>query len=126
MEVYRADGKVPEVVCTEIYAPPFEGYAETTVDDNLLCNTDVETLRVYQPYPNPATGELNLSFILESESDVTITLINGIGEQVYKNSMSNKSGYQKHIINVGNFTPGVYYLQVVAGDEVRSFKVEVM
>jgi hypothetical protein len=126
MEVYRADGKVPEVVCTEIYAPPFEGYAETTVDDNVLCSTDVETLRVYQPYPNPATGELNLSFILESESDVTITLINGIGEQVYKYSMSNKTGYQKHIINVSNFTPGVYYLQVVAGDEVRSFKVEVM
>jgi PKD repeat protein len=126
MEVYRADGKVPEVVCTEIYAPPFEGYAENTLDDNLLCSTDVETLRVYQPYPNPATGELNVSFILESESDVTITLINGIGEQVYKNSMSNKTGYQKHIINVGNFTPGVYYLQITAGDEVRSFKVEVL
>lgn len=126
MEVYRADGKVPEVVCTEIYAPPFEGYAETTLDDNVLCSTDVETLRVYQPYPNPATGELNVSFILESESDVTITLINGIGEQVYKNSMSNKTGYQKHIINVGNFTPGVYYLQITAGDEVRSFKVEVL
>jgi PKD repeat protein len=125
LEVWIADGKIPEVLCVEAIAPPFEGYSDSDLTNNTICNTDVENLKVLQPYPNPATDQITCEFILSETIDVEITLINGIGEQVYKNILKDKTGYTKLNISVKDFVPGVYFLQVLAGSEKASYKVEV-
>jgi hypothetical protein len=68
---------------------------------------------------------LTCEFILSELGDVEITLINSLGELVYKNELQDKNGYNKLNINVKDFVQGVYFLQVRAGGEKQSFKVEV-
>jgi hypothetical protein len=125
MEVWIADAKVPAVVCAEAIAPAYEGHTDNDLSNNTICNTDVESLRVFQPYPNPVSDNLTCEFILSELGDVEITLINSLGELVYKNELQDKNGYNKLNINVKDFVQGVYFLQVRAGGEKQSFKVEV-
>ncbi len=122
---YLADGQHPDVVCVEAVDPTYGIYTDMNLENNSVCNTNVENLMVFQPYPNPVNDQLVCEFITANPEDVALTLVNGLGKVVYKTAYSNHSGYQKQTIDVSEFSQGVYYLQVRAGEEKESFKVEV-
>ncbi len=125
LEAYIPGGNLPDVVCVEAVAPAYEGNTDSDLSNNIVCNTDVENLKVMQPYPNPATEQLTCEFIVAQNQDITITLVNNIGEVVYKNILSDKEGYTKLTINVKDFVQGVYFMQVTDGTEKQSYKIEI-
>ncbi|MDD2635728.1 MAG: T9SS type A sorting domain-containing protein, partial [Bacteroidales bacterium] len=122
---YLANGKLPELVCVEAPDPTYGTYTDVDLSNNVICNTNVKNLVVFQPYPNPASDNFICEFISAKTENIQLSLINGIGEVVYKQEYSNHIGYQRHIIDVSTMSVGIYYMQIQAGDEKTSFKVEV-
>lgn len=125
LEVYVADGEMPDVVCVEAVNPTFEFYADINLENNIVCNTDVDALQVFQPYPNPSSSVIYCEFINAELSDVVVSLTNSIGEVSYKSVLTQTEGYIKLPIEVINLASGVYFLQVRTDTETKSFKVEV-
>ena len=124
-KAYLADGELPEVVCVEAVDPVYGIYSDIDLTNNTVCKTNVQNLMVFQPYPNPVSDQLICEFIAANAEDISITLVNSLGEIAYKNVISSHFGYKKHLIDVSELSQGVYYLQVSDGEEKVSFKVEV-
>ncbi|MBN2777451.1 MAG: T9SS type A sorting domain-containing protein [Bacteroidales bacterium] len=122
---YLASGELPELVCVEAVDPTYGIYTDINYENNTVCNTNVQNLLVFRPYPNPASNQIICEFITAKTEDITITLINGIGKIVHQQSYPNHTGYQKTLIDVSTFSQGVYYLQISTSTEKQSFKIEV-
>ena len=65
-------------------------------------------------YPNPSDNILNIS--LESENEVLIHLFNSVGQIVF-----NQSSQGPIAINVSDYAPGIYFVQI-SGEEGRATK----
>ena len=76
--------------------------------DNLAGQLIMPALNIY---PNPASGEINLSILTESKDQATykVTFSSAIGTIVKEFSLS-QTGWQG---NVGNLLPGTYLVRVV-------------
>ncbi len=75
-------------------------------------------------YPNPFEDFTYVSFTLNESVNVDLTVYNVIGEVVYTSSQQNMgSGNHKLMINTQDFTPGVYFVNLVAGDQVYTKKI---
>jgi membrane-associated protease RseP (regulator of RpoE activity) len=74
-------------------------------------------------YPNPGEGILNLSFSLSSIAPVKITLSNASGEMIYLEERAMFDGQYKNIIDISNEPNGIYFLQIVQGNQSYSKKI---
>ncbi len=72
-------------------------------------NSDLDLLTVY---PNPTNGTVNLSFELLRETDLEISLINGIGKEVYLMNENRASGIQDLEFDLRGIEPGIYMLRI--------------
>jgi len=124
-EIWRAENTLPEIICLEIFANPYEGHYEINTEDNLICSANVKNLLLFQPYPNPTNQSLNIEYILAKPAECLITLTNSMGEQVYVNKFQNQTHYNKLEIDVSEFAVGVYYLRVASEGESENRKVVV-
>ncbi|MES2691150.1 MAG: T9SS type A sorting domain-containing protein [Bacteroidota bacterium] len=79
-----------------------------------------------QNFPNPFNGTTTVPVKLNRASDVTISIVNIIGQTVYSNKFTNNAaGTNNFELNL-NAKPGVYFYTVEAGDfkETRKMIVE--
>ena len=75
-------------------------------------------------FPNPFKDFTNVTFTLNEVVNVELTVYNLIGEVVYTSSRQNMgSGNHKLMIDTQNFTPGIYFVSLVAGDKVYTKKI---
>lgn len=125
IEVFLADGQMPELVCAEAVAPAWEGYTDINTENNIVCNTDVETLTVLRPYPNPASNLLTFEIISSESQNLNILLINGIGETVYQKNIANHLGYLRQTISTAGLSNGMYYLRIIGPESSQNFKIEI-
>ena len=66
----------------------------------------------YSIFPNPTTGELNISFKLDKSSDVEIELFNSLGQSVKTFSQKKlTAGENKINFSTDNITPGFYHVK---------------
>ena len=87
----------------------------TGVDDSeLMSNLSV--------FPNPTTGEFNVSISNAEASDLTLELVNISGQVVYRNEVKGVYDYTEKI-DATEFAKGVYYLKVNNGEGVKIEKV---
>ena len=63
-------------------------------------------------YPNPASDFANLSLNMESEGDVSISLLNAIGQEVFYSNDTYKSGVHSVKIDLTGLEAGVYFYTV--------------
>ncbi|MDD4217777.1 MAG: PKD domain-containing protein, partial [Bacteroidales bacterium] len=122
---YLSGGTLPEVVCVEAPDPTYSIYTDIDFSNNIICNTNVENLILFQPYPNPASDNFICEFITAKTEDVQVLLINGLGKIVYDKQFKNNTGYTKTTIDISTLLQGIYYFQVRTADESKSYKVEV-
>jgi PKD repeat protein len=71
-------------------------------------------------YPNPARDRLNYS--VNIESNYTVTLMDVNGKMVYSEEISGNES-QTGTIDVSSYTPGIYLLNITAGDTSVNKKV---
>lgn len=62
-------------------------------------------------YPNPSNGSINLSI---SNENSTVSIVNSMGNVVYRESFSDKGNY---IIDLKNQANGVYWLEVISNED---------
>lgn len=74
-------------------------------------------------YPNPANTSANVSFELNNDADVTITITDLSGKVVYTNEMGTVNGTQNVSINTDALTSGVYMVNVSVDGTVSTQKL---
>lgn len=77
-------------------------------------------------YPNPVSDILNITYQLESASDVKVNVYTISGREVMNMEYaSNKSGSQEIKVDTRNFENGVYLVQLLINDQVITKKFSV-
>jgi hypothetical protein len=96
-------------------------FGNTDVEENISANLEI------QLYPNPISTTANISYTLESSSNVTITIQNALGEVVSK-GIENKyvvAGSYTDMFNTSTFESGVYFCTIKTdySSETKKFVV---
>lgn len=77
-------------------------------------------------FPNPASGDLNVSAMLDQPSTVSIELFDLSGRIVLQEGYDvQPAGEFKTVLNVADFAPGMYSLRIRAGESESVQKVNV-
>ena len=95
-------------------------YTTSASGARLVMFDNIEKLNVY---PNPNLGRFKLEFTSNYEQNIFIKIFDELGKQVYKNKISNFKGNYINDINMIGLKPGVYYIQVVAENQILSRKI---
>ena len=84
-------------------------------------NKNISGLSVF---PNPSNEQTSLRFNLKSSDDVTIKVLNLLGEEVIKmNSEHVQSGNHSIQLNSQQLSAGIYIVQLTAGNHAESIKM---
>lgn len=77
-------------------------------------------------YPNPAADQLTIDLSLNHSEDVSVSLMNAIGQIVYESKSNLPEGNSLLRLNTGELPRGVYFLQVKtnAGIQVRKIELQ--
>lgn len=89
----------------------------TSVTDNTVINNTLL-------YPNPNKGSFTLKGTIPN-GNVTIDIVNTMGQIVYKNEVRVTQGILEKDVNLTNIPNGVYLLRMQAGAEQRSIKFNI-
>ena len=76
-------------------------------------------------YPNPATNQFELVFLLSTRQDIEITMINSLGQVVYFNERKDFLGQFKETIDVSNLSKNVYFVHLKTIDKTYTEKIVV-
>jgi hypothetical protein len=75
-------------------------------------------------YPNPFTNELNVEYFVSGKSEVSISLADYLGRNLVMNELGIKdSGNYSDNLSLKQFVPGIYFLNLQAGEMTTTLKV---
>ena len=87
-------------------------------DDFIIENWNMDVTQIpsieMDIYPNPASDFANLSLNMESAGDVSISLLNAIGQEVFYSNDTYKSGVHSVKIDLNGLEAGVYFYTVAS------------
>jgi hypothetical protein len=96
------------------YSIPLSQIDDQKVGLEKLQNNNLFSIE--QNYPNPFSGSTTIPVMLNSKADVSVSVMNMVGQVVYKNTFTNTpSGLNKFEINTTDFGSGIYFYSVEAG-----------
>ena len=86
-------------------------------DDASLSDIDYSLKNNLKPsqlhyYPNPNTGRFTLNFVLDQKDDVTVTVMDILGKEVYKEKVLDFQGTYDNLIDLSGKEKGIYILQI--------------
>jgi len=83
--------------------------------ESVIANLDV--------YPNPSRDIFNVSFTSEEAQDITVKVINVLGEEIIKDDRQKFEGNYNKTIDLTNYNKGVYLLQIKARFKIENIKL---
>ena len=101
----------------------FDGSYEYSKEVNaeLVLSAEFE---LSQNYPNPFNPTTTIGYGIQKKSNVKITILNAIGEQVAAVLNGEKEpGYHQVKFNAANLPSGVYFYRIQAGDFIQTKKM---
>lgn len=80
----------------------------------------------FNVYPNPVRKNMTLEFSLEEATDMTISIVNALGQTVQNIANRNFTRENTLNINTSNLTSGVYFINAIGNDGIvtKRFVVE--
>lgn len=90
----------------------------STVGINELSNNSAVRI-----YPNPTNSTFSLSYQTTDTEDLQIQVLNTIGEVVFSGEYKKVNGKFSKEINLTNVVPGIYSVQIKAGEKVYQQKL---
>lgn len=92
----------------------------------LLSVDDVNQLGNVTLYPNPNNGTFTIKGKLNTNKEISINVMNAIGQSVYR-STATPNGYElNHTVNIGTqLAAGTYLLHLQSGDDVTTLRFTV-
>lgn len=85
---------------------------DLTPEGNRSCNGLNTQLLVFPAYPNPANGNLQLEWIAPEGENVAVSLVDHLGRQIFKHTISATAGLNTRFLDLQGVHPGVYLLLV--------------
>ena len=76
-------------------------------------------------YPNPGNGKLSISFTSASKGDITISISDANGHEVYARTLEDFSGEYFNQVDISDKGKGTYYLKITQGDDSITKKLVV-
>lgn len=72
-------------------------------------------------FPNPATENVQINYTLTKNSDVTVQVVNTLGQTVRENSLGEvTAGAQTTTLSVADLEPGVYFVRLSTAEGIVS------
>lgn len=104
-----------------------------SIDDILLKGTAVigyneikhDPLKLYA-YPNPADKNTTLNFTLDKTSNVTLKVIDILGNEIYQREIAGVSGKNSLPLNIEDFSAGTYFYTVTSGTATSTGKFSIV
>lgn len=76
--------------------------------------------------PNPAQGNVNVSYDLPEAAQTTISVVNMMGQEVSRETLGNQfAGKYTHNLNINNLANGVYLVRFQADNQISTQKLVV-
>ncbi len=96
---------------------------DVSVYNNRQCaSLNTETI-VFQPYPNPVSGELHLDWIAAASGIAQLTIFNTAGGKAFDRSVEAPTpGLNQIRIDVSNLSPGVYMIVFNDARQKKTFR----
>lgn len=69
-------------------------------------------------YPNPTQDQITI--LVQGVEQAQLSVMSGLGQQLYQSSLTNNT---PHVLDMGHWAAGIYYLQVQQGDKRQTKKV---
>ena len=85
--------------------------------------TELEELKSLLIYPNPSRDIFNISFIVAKKQNLTISILDLLGEYVMKKQIVQFTGEYKEQVNLGSYSNGFYFLKIESPNEVINKKI---
>ncbi|HRD51741.1 MAG TPA: T9SS type A sorting domain-containing protein, partial [Flavobacteriales bacterium] len=73
--------------------------------------------------PNPNNGQFTFSFSVATATDVTIEVVNALGQTVFNDMLRNFEGTYRKEMDLTSMSNGVYYLKVKRNGETSTHKI---
>ncbi len=86
-------------------------------------NSGMSSLSIY---PNPSTSVANISLNLNDEANVTISVVNTLGQTVYTNALGNVNGNQNIQINTTDLEEGIYLVNVTVDGNTTTQRISIV
>jgi hypothetical protein len=74
-------------------------------------------------YPNPSKDIFNIRFVSEKIQDLSIRVVNIMGELVYQENASKFIGEYTKKIDLGDYAKGVYFLEITTDKDLVNRKI---
>ena len=100
---------------------PFVGNIEFNVHGATVSVKDIAMINVNSIFPNPAISNLNISMDIREHTNITINLVNIIGQVISSENIEVK-GNLEHQINVKDIPQGIYILNIITENQEKITK----
>lgn len=88
------------------------------IKENLLLSNDILIT------PNPVTEKAIITFSLKKSSNVSLSILNTIGEEVgSRYTYQNLMGRQSLTLDLDNLSKGIYFVKIQAEGEIATEKI---
>ena len=106
----------------------FKPFSPVTGNQKLAGNDSEKLLSNVKVFPNQISDQINLSFKLNKDSNVSIKVMDALGNEVTTLLVQRLSaGEQTNSFNIGSkLNQGFYFIRVVAGTETIVKRIEVL
>jgi glucose/arabinose dehydrogenase len=108
-EGWSNNGEIVQTLTTPVQDTSLTARFTITVGTENLHTTEANVIL----FPNPVTENLcTVQFVVAEAQDVCIRLVNILAQQVFAVTESLAAGAHSVLINVGQATPGIYYVMI--------------
>ncbi|RFC55938.1 Omp28-related outer membrane protein [Brumimicrobium aurantiacum] len=101
---------------------------DINISDGLVANLnkEVSPLADMKVYPNPTSNVVNVEFELTNTNDVSVSILNTVGQTVTSNNLGNVSGVQSTQLDVSSLESGMYIVKVQTANGEQTKRISVI
>jgi len=80
----------------------------------------------FKVFPNPSNSVVNVEFELQNKNDVTVSIMNTVGQTVASNNLGSVSGVQATQLDVSSLESGMYIVKVITANGEQTKRISVI
>jgi hypothetical protein len=83
----------------------------------------VTAINNLEVYPNPSRDVFNVTFTSETKQSIELRVLNLVGEIIFTENLENFEGEYTHSFNLGEYSKGIYFLEIETNNGVINKKL---
>jgi len=125
--VTSALGSEAEVTVADIVASNGVVHViDVVLAPTILSVDELSSVSEFRMFPNPANNEVAVELQMNESSDLTIDVVNILGQNVKSFDFGTRSaGFNRELLNVNDLPEGMYILNITVGDDQATTKLQI-